>query len=123
MVAKILEIRDRGTFIPALAVQLGSDVEQERWLTAVAGFGLTSDDHARYVLLAKIAGGSPYRCTCDPVDWGSETRTYRVAHEYINAHFDELAPGQVVDVEYILGETQKPKETDRNFVYHPLETT
>ncbi len=32
------------------------------------------------------------------------------AHLYINEHFDEMDNGAVVDVEYILGETDKPKK-------------
>jgi len=35
------------------------------------------------------------------------------AHEYIEKCFDELESGAVVDVEYILGETNKMKQSER----------
>lgn len=34
------------------------------------------------------------------------------AHKYIQQHWDELQSGEVVDVEYILGETTVKKESD-----------
>lgn len=44
MESKIIEIRDSGTFIPALAVRLGSSDERERYLLARSGFGLLACD-------------------------------------------------------------------------------
>jgi hypothetical protein len=40
-------------------------------------------------------------------------RTMRQAHLYITAHFDELSDGQVIDIEWILKETSKPKVSER----------
>ena len=37
MNVKLLEIRDRATFIPAIAIQLGSRSEEERWLLSRSG--------------------------------------------------------------------------------------
>ena len=51
--------------------------------------------------------------TYDPFAWGSDTRTYQVAHQYIIDHFDELESGAVVDVEFILKETTEPKKSER----------
>jgi hypothetical protein len=114
MKAIIIEIRDAGTFIPALAVQLGSSEEQERWLLAMAGYGRTYEDQSEYVVLCKINGGSPCKCAIDPVEWGQNPRTYYVAHRYVQKHFSELEAGAVVDVQFILGETATPKTTDRH---------
>ena len=44
MTSKIIEIRDDGTFIPALAIRLGSPNERERHLLARSGFGRTFDE-------------------------------------------------------------------------------
>jgi hypothetical protein len=113
MKAIIIEIRDRGTFIPALAVRLGSHEEQERWLLAMVGYGRTYEDQSKQIILCEINTGAG-RCSSDSYDWPANPRTYRVAHEYLNKHFDELAPGAVVDVEFILKETATPKTTDRH---------
>ena len=114
MIAKIVEIRDAGTFIPALVVQLGSPFEAERYLLARTGYGRTFEDQSRYIALMKIAGGEPCDGHIDPFAWGQNPRTYFVAHRYISEHFDELAPGAVVDVEWILGLREEPKRSERD---------
>lgn len=35
-----------------------------------------------------------------------------VAHQFIEDHFDELNDGEVVDVQFILGETKVPKVSE-----------
>lgn len=125
MVSKIIEIRDSGTFIPALAVRLGSPKEAERYLLARAGFGRTMEDQSEYIVLCKINGGEPCACHIDPFTWGQNPRTMFVAHMYLlNRHqelnaererhggFDALPQGAVIDVEFILGmrETAKTSE-------------
>jgi hypothetical protein len=110
MNAKMIEVRDRGTFIPMLAILLDSDNDQAAWLLRQAGF--RGPDH--YVLLCKISGGSGhYKCTADPFDWGVHDRTYSTVHRYLQAHFEEVKEGQVLDVEVILGEKETPKVSQR----------
>jgi hypothetical protein len=114
MDCKMIEVRDRGTFIPMLAVRLGSGDDQERWLLSQAGFGRTSQDQKQYVLLANISGGTGhYRATCDKVDWTTRDRTRFSVHAYIEKHWEEILPGAVVDVEFILGESLTSKTTQR----------
>ena len=115
VIAKLFEIRDAGTFIPVLAVQLGptDDDESERWLMARAGFGRQPEDQREYVVFCAINGGEPCRCHIDPYSWGQNPRTYFVAHDYIRAHFDELESGAVVDVEFIFGIRPNPKLSER----------
>jgi hypothetical protein len=112
MLAKLLEIRDAATFIPVLAIQFGSENEAERYLAARAGYGCTIDDQKLYVFLCKIDGDGAGG-TYDPQGWPGGARTMLIAHRFIVAHFDELEPGAVVDVEHILGETEKPKQSER----------
>lgn len=57
MVSKIIEIRDSGTFIPALAIRLGSPNERERYLLSRSGFGHTFEDQIEYIVLCKIERG------------------------------------------------------------------
>ena len=113
MTAKLFEIRDLMTTISALAVKLESTDDAERFLLAHAGFGLTHDEQARYVVLLRL-GGSSGEWTCDPHSWSPPfARTMPIAQQYINAHFDELQSGAVVDVQFILGETANPKISER----------
>lgn len=114
MIAKTVEIRDRGTFIPALAVKLEPSSEADRYLLGRAGYGTTPARQAEYIVLHKLAGGiGP--ATCDPYEW--DNRTMQFAHIWLLEHFDELASGAVVDVEYLAGVTSEPKlseaETER----------
>ena len=125
MTCKIIEIRDSGTFIPALAVRLGSPNERERSLLARSGFGRTMEDQSEYIVLCKINGGEPCAAHIDPFSWGQNPRTLFVAHMYLlNRHrelpssvdkhdgFDALPQGALVDVEYILGIRDTPKEPE-----------
>jgi hypothetical protein len=45
--------------------------------------------------------------------WGGCPRTLLAAHEYLVKMFDQLESGAVVDVQYLLGETQEPKIPQR----------
>ncbi len=112
MTSKMLEIRDVATFIPVLAIKLGSDNDQERWLLSCAGFGRTREQQEEYVVLCQVNGGLG-KCTCDPYDWGQNPRTYLVAHDFIMKNFDSLLPGAVVDVQHVLGETPESKTSER----------
>jgi hypothetical protein len=131
MTTKIIEIRDSGTFIPALAIRLGSPNERERYLLARSGFGRTMEDQSEYIVLCKINGGEPCECHIDPFAWGRNPRTMFVAHLYLlnrpgelaadrtlervpekHDGFDSLPQGVVVDVEYILGMRANPKEPE-----------
>lgn len=93
MKTKLFEIRDRGTFIPALAIQVrGAD----GYLLRRAGFG------SPLVYLVKL---ETQQCAYSPYNWPGGCRTMQVAHRHIEKYFDELKSGEVVDVEFILGET------------------
>jgi hypothetical protein len=130
MVSKIIEIRDSGTFIPALAIRMGSTDERERYLLARSGFGRSYEDQSEYVVLCKINGGEPCECHIDPFAWGQNPRTMFVAHMYLlnrqgelaagytykgqekHDGFDALPQGALIDVEYILGIRSEPKEPE-----------
>ena len=107
MTCKTIEIRDRGTFVPALAVRLDPSDERDRWLLARSGFGSTADAQREYVLLINLVKDAPY----DAFGHGP-ARTLGVAHRHLIEHFDEVANGAVVDVEYLLGERAEPKPSE-----------
>lgn len=106
MTSKIIEIRDSATFIPALIIRLDTYDEKERYLLARAGYGRNPEE---YVLLAQINGESG-RISCDVYHWSD--RTYQTVHDYVIKNFDSILPGDVIDVEYILGESTKKKQSE-----------
>lgn len=112
MKAKGLELRDAGTFIPVLAVDMQPDNEGQRYLLRRCGYAC---DARPNIVLTRLSGDG--RATNDPYAWESGARTFPVAHEYIIEHWHELNDGAVVDVEYILGERATPKQSERNEVW------
>ncbi len=98
MESKFLEIRDRATFIPALAVRISGDDDP---LAKAAGFG------EPMVLLTKL---ETMQTQYDPFAWGG--RTMPTAHLWIDEHWATTENGAVVDVEFILGERAAPKASE-----------
>ena len=96
----MLELRDRMTFIPTLAIEISGE---DGYLARRAGYGPLC------VLFGRLNGGTFHY---DPYDWAD--RTWKTAHTLIIEHFNELKDGDVVDVEFILGETTTPKQSEAN---------
>ncbi len=112
MTTKTLEIRDKGTFIPVIAIQTMAADEAEEYLLNRAGFR-----QSLCVILCRLeCSGTERNASYDPYAWGG--RTYPVAHQYIADHFADLESGDVIDVQFILGETASPKISER--LEHPL---
>jgi hypothetical protein len=107
MIAKAFEVRDKCTFMPVVAVKCEPENESERFMLARTGYGREIADQCGYILLAKLDGGESVM-DCDPHSWNG-CRTMQTAHQYIIEHFDELEAGAVIDVQFILGETDSPK--------------
>lgn len=107
MEVKILELRDEGTFIPLLCINLGqADNEPQRYLMRRVGYPL---DGLPNIAIVHLQCGND-RITNDP--YQQEGRTYPVGHHYIIDHWNELKDGSVVDVRFILGETTAPCESE-----------
>lgn len=109
MKTKILEIRDSKTCIPALAIQMLADDEVQAYYV---------HEHCGYprdgssVVLMKLREFDDGEAKNDSCAWVG-ARTMPVAHNYVLDHFDELEDGDVVDVEFILGETEVKKTSER----------
>jgi hypothetical protein len=105
---KFLEVRDRATFIPVAAISMmPSEPETQRyWLMRRAGF---SADYPQVLLVRLLGGEAQY----DPYAWASGSRTMRTAHLHIRDQWESIADGDVVDVEFILGETSVKKVSER----------
>lgn len=98
---KCFEIRDRATVISAFGIKMISQEPKRRFLLRHANF--TRQDLI-YLTIIADRRGAKY-----PEEWEKyESRTLVTAHRYIQQHFDELEDCAVIDVEYILGEAEKP---------------
>ena len=114
MEVKALELRDEGTFIPILCVNMNPVAEDymvthgaQKYLLRRCGYPC---DGTPNILMTRLDGdGSP--ASNDPYHWGG--RTYPVAHDWIIDHWNELSDGDVVDVQFILGETTIKKRSER----------
>lgn len=100
---KMLEIRDEGTAIHCMAVRPDLETEPNRYFWGRCGYRESN------ILLCQLDGP---RTEYDPFKWGYG-RTMRIAHQYIQQHYDDIENGSVVDVQYILGETSQPKKSQR----------
>jgi len=110
MITKIFELRDKGTFIPVIAIRVkhGPASEAERYLLARAGF---RSEGTHVILVRAECAGVARNASYDPYAWGG--RTYPVAHLHIIANWDKLSTGDVIDIEFLLGETTAPKSSER----------
>lgn len=105
---KLFEVRDCGTFIPCFGIRCATAALKglERYLMRRAGF---SDD------IPCVLFGSlyyPRNAHWDPFEHGPGGRTMQAAHLHIEKHWDELESGVLIDVEFLLGETNSPKQSE-----------
>src|SRR6516165_9655205 len=104
MEIKCLEIRDDGTFIPVICIRPTPDNDAQRYLLRRDGY--SGEANERCIIMIDVqCRGVAY----DPYDWVGRGRTHKHAHLYIEKHWAALADGDVIDVEFILGETLTPK--------------
>lgn len=108
MEVKCLEIRDAMTFIPVICIRPVADNEEQRYLLRRDGYRANFEERCIIYIDAQCRNVA-YDC----YDWPANPRTHRVAHNYIAEHWQELADGDVVDVEFILGLTAAPKVSER----------
>ena len=101
METKLIEIRDSGTFIPAMAIRVSAE---DGYLARRAGFG-----SPMVILIHLTTMLSAY----DPHEWMTAARTMPIAHQWLEKHWDEAAADSVIDVQFILGETDVPKHSER----------
>lgn len=104
MEVKLLEVRDRMTFLPVYAVSTQPSNPEQGYLLRRMGFN--SGDA---IILSRLNGETP--SSADAYFWND--RTMQAAHLYIDEHWAELKDGDVIDIEFILGETKEPKMSER----------
>ena len=118
MQVKIIEIRDRATFIAALCIDMNPDtigsMYKEERLNPIQRYYLRRYGYpcdGRPNIMITHAAGNGFSSTTDP--YSLTGRTWPTAHNYIIEHWNALHDGDVVDVEYILGESKKVKVSER----------
>lgn len=113
MQVKCLEIRDKATFIPVICIRPVPDNEGQRYLLRRDGYR-GDDSETCIIMIDAQCRGASY----DPYNWSRDTRTKANAHLYIEEHWAELSDGDVVDVEFILGERPDKKFSERFEAVH-----
>ena len=110
---KTVEIRDRGTLIPAFAILMLPSDEYELFLFKGAGYGYVHP----CIMLVSIE--APWLSARFSDEWRDKSRTMFTAHKYIEDNFNEIKNGDVIDVEYILGE--KEEKSLNSFIEEKLD--
>ena len=117
METKLFEIRDRGLGvvqhipIPVMCTLMNSENKAEKYLLQRPGYYDLLYDGAGESLEILMTILSSNRTECDKTAWND--RTFKTAHKYIADHWFELVTGDVIDVEFILGETHHKKISER----------
>ncbi len=114
MEVKLIELRDSATFMPMMAIKLRNRDEAEFYLLRRAGYGAEQiggrdGDVEPYIIFMKLDG---VEAQYDPYAWSSKARTVPIAHQWLIEHWNDVKSGDVVDVQFILGETPAPKRSE-----------
>ena len=99
---KFFQVRDRGTNTPVMCVRFHGSAMDGRPGEIARRAGWGSEPATIYI---KLASGEAAH---DLTDWSDRTNLY--AHAHICDHWEELGDGAVIDVEFILGESETAKE-------------
>ena len=98
---KRVEVRDSATLIPAIALRVNG---MDDPLLRRAGF-----ENPLVILIHLMRS----ECHWDPYDWSERSgRTMRAAHVWLEQNWECFMDGEVLDVEFILGETKKAKVSE-----------
>lgn len=103
MLVKVFELRDKMTFIPIVAIKLVPHSVSEGYLCQRSGWNI-NPPHP--VMISRLAGG-------DELMIERYDRTFGEALKYVTENFDTLTSGDVIDIEFILGETTEKKVSER----------
>lgn len=114
MEVKLIELRDRATFMPMMAVKLESAEDREIYLLRRAGYDrdqvLEGSTQEPYIIFIKLDG---VEAQYDPYQWATRARTVPEAHRYLIEHWSEVSSGDVIDVEFLLGEKPAPVQSEQ----------
>lgn len=116
MEVKTFEVRDEATFIPCVGIWMAPSRihrnEAENYLLRRAGYGLT--EIVPLVLFGRLHSGEFQH---DYYGWG-HNETMKWAHKFVTDQWEGWRSGDVIDVQFLRGETMRPKKSER--LEHPL---
>lgn len=104
MRTRLIEIRDEGTCIPAIAMQMWASNAVEAAFYRRCGY---PQDRPYSIILMEL---NYQRATSDPYEWGG--RTNPVVHDWLIENFDTVCEGQVIDVRVLLKEHLTPVDPE-----------
>lgn len=113
MTFKYIEIRDSATCIDVMTFRF--DLPDSAYFPLRRalwkhGYGRDPEDWARYTYVLRLDTGE---CHFEPEHWNPKMgRTMQKAHEVIHREFNALNFGDVVDVQFELGETTTKKTAE-----------
>jgi len=94
--------------IPVICIRPVPTNDAQRYLLRRDGY--RGDDTERCIIYIDAqCRGVAFDC----YDWPANPRTHRIAHNYIAENWPTLRDGDVVDVEFILGERSAAKQSER----------
>jgi len=110
---KGIEILDTATCIPVLAMRVNPSTitPREAQMFRRGGFGQMPRNADIYTWMMTLSGSL---INYDSHNWRNQ-RTLGGAHRYIEQHWDELNSGDIIDMEYVLGESSAPRGTDLDY--------
>ena len=114
MEVKLFEVRDEGTFIPCVGMKLTHRTREEKFLLRRAGYAEDqiapgySDQDEPYILFGNLFGKG--LLNYDAFAWPN--RTMARAHMHVITNWANLKSGDVVDVQFIHGETPAAKVSE-----------
>lgn len=113
MQVKLIELRDRMTFIPCFALKPAPGRNEfEEFLLGRSGY----DPENPMIIFGRLDSG---KGVSDPHDWND--RTFQQAHNWLIANWDTFTTGSVIDVQFILGETKEAKKSELIESYESIE--
>lgn len=105
LIIKLFELRDEGTQIHAMAIKVVAQehLTSEDFILRYAGWGFSQ---VGIYLTTLHEPKTQYNSS----KWNDGGRTMRATHDYIKKNWGRLKSGDVVDVEYISGDSREPKK-------------
>ncbi len=110
MQTKILEIRDEATMILVLCVDMNLEMGDPPFVERALEREGYPCDGTPNILMTRLSGHGT--ATNDPYGWPGSARTFQVAHDFIINNWASIKEGDVIDVEFILGEKPTKKTSE-----------
>jgi hypothetical protein len=109
MKSVVVIISDKLIEINAIYIVMAADNDDQRKMLVDAGWPQGPE---RYFPGGILIDLNSYEAQSRRRLW--TTRTMRVAHEFLDKHYQTIRDGDIIDIQYILKETTSPKKREKN---------